>query len=75
MSDRLITDIKKAVYSPTVMPDPIIVAMFNNDLKRTLMLCNEYGLNLYHLDQGMKYISSHVSGLEIKAVLKNWGKL
>jgi len=75
MLNRMIHDIQTAVGNPAECPDPLVLAIFRNDLKAALVCLNEYGGSLNDLDQAVRYVGSRVTGNDIQKVLRKWGKI
>ena len=74
MLERIERSIQLAVEDKSQCPDPIVIAIFSNDLRKTISLAFEYGMNLVDLGMAIRFVYSRVATQDINAVLKKWGK-
>jgi hypothetical protein len=64
----------RAINNPNNRPEPLALAILRNDLGNAIVLALEVDLTLSKLDEARRFVSTHATGFEIAAVLKNWGR-
>lgn len=74
-TDHLIKDVQMAVEDLDVFPGKFVMALFRNDLRTAVQTAHQEGVNLVDIDAALRFIGSHVTGNQIKAVIRRWRKI
>ena len=71
----LIQAIDEAVKNPAAVPDRLVLAIFQNDLKTAIIEASHtHNIDLAGLLKASSYVSCHITGNQINAVVKKWGR-
>lgn len=70
----IIEQIDLSVKNPNQYPDPIVVAIMQNDLRAAISCAHDWRCTVDDLDRAIRHVDTYISGRDIQWIVRKWGK-